>query len=294
MSRPVRRSAPSAPTAQGEDALNQGYDRKRHGIISGVHTSHHREVQAVSGQAGGPGWPDLARLKELNYGVHRDAGRPERFALDQPSRLNSALTRVAKAYDGTPSGVAATLAAMGIKWQGPLVAAGVSIVMAGCGGSDKPTVATEAKPVDKRPRVQGTWRVVYRPRGEGETTRATWKMLPVCKVGPCSFKIKSTKKLRARFAFDTAIGDYRMHDRVRDRCESQSGTVLAKHAWTSYRQITLRVTDSIARNGLRYATRLTGRDFTTTKTTKAGAAAGCSDAPDVSQSVVAVRIKSTP
>lgn len=169
------------------------------------------------------------------------------------------------------------------------------LLAAGCGGSDEKPPTTPAKPaaaVDKRPRVQGTWRVVYRPRDyTGKTIRATWRITPSCQAGPCTFTARSSRKFTFdAFKFDDAIGDYTYSARDFVSCGSGSGEVTVKRAYAVSRQVNLRVTASAKAAGGRVATRMTGSDASSFRTTKKASLAGCSDAEEQTDRVVAVRI----
>jgi hypothetical protein len=58
-----------------------------------------------TGGAWPPGFPTLDDLKEVNRAIHDDAEQPERYALDQPSPLQSSLERARQAYEPTAEGV---------------------------------------------------------------------------------------------------------------------------------------------------------------------------------------------
>jgi len=65
---------------------------------------------AGAGEAGPPGFPTLDDLKALNHAIHDDARQPERYALDQPSPVQSSLERALQAYEPSPEGIIRTAA----------------------------------------------------------------------------------------------------------------------------------------------------------------------------------------
>jgi len=71
-----------------------------------------------AGHSRAPGFPTVEDLKVLNERIHKDAGTPERFKLDQPSPLRSCLEHAETAFDpqGGPQNVVkvAALLAHGI------------------------------------------------------------------------------------------------------------------------------------------------------------------------------------
>jgi prophage maintenance system killer protein len=69
-----------------------------------------RRRAAGAGEAGPPGFPTLDELKAVNRAIHDDAGQPERYALDQPSPLQSSLDRALQAYEPSPEGIIRTAA----------------------------------------------------------------------------------------------------------------------------------------------------------------------------------------
>ena len=100
-----------ADSKKSADEAGSDLDRGEAGGYAHVHEAGRvfREVQgdreAGAGEAGPPGFPTLDDLKALNRAIHDDAGQPERYALDQPSPLTSALERARGAYDASPEGV---------------------------------------------------------------------------------------------------------------------------------------------------------------------------------------------
>lgn len=77
----------------GDDRYREPRDR------SGVLPEVQGDGASGAGEAGPPGFPTLDDLKAVNRAIHDDAGQPERYALDQPSPLQSALDRALQAYD---------------------------------------------------------------------------------------------------------------------------------------------------------------------------------------------------
>lgn len=66
--------------------------------------------EAGTGEARPPGFPTLDDLRSVNRAIHVDAGQPERYALDQPSPLESSLERARQAYEQSPAGAIRTAA----------------------------------------------------------------------------------------------------------------------------------------------------------------------------------------
>lgn len=66
--------------------------------------------EASTGEAEPPGFPTLDDLKAVNRAIHDDAGQPERYALDQPSPLQSSIDRAREAYEPSPEGIIGTAA----------------------------------------------------------------------------------------------------------------------------------------------------------------------------------------
>jgi hypothetical protein len=109
--------------------------------------------------------------------------------------------------------------------------------------------------------------------------------------GPCTFKARSSRKFTFdAFKFDDTIGDYTYADRSFDSCGSGSGRVTAKRGYAVSRQINLRVTASTKTSAERMATRMSGTDASSYRTTKKASLAGCSDEQDATDRVIAVRL----
>ena len=91
----------------GDNRYREPHDRSR--VLPEVQG----ERASSAGEAGPPGFPTLNDLKAVNRAVHDDAGQPERYALDQPSPLQSALDRARREFEPSPEAlirVAALLA----------------------------------------------------------------------------------------------------------------------------------------------------------------------------------------
>lgn len=177
------------------------------------------------------------------------------------------------------------------------ITAVVCLALVGCSrdeNAERTAPKAEPKPkpvVDSRPRVDGRWRVVYRPADyTGQTTRATWRITPACSAGPCGFLVRSSTKTKFRYRFDDAIGDYTFTEHPYRSCQNGSGRVLVKRGYAVSRQVNLRVTASTASGVGRTATRMKGTDSSLLRTTKKAGLAGCSDAPKETDRVIAVRL----
>lgn len=76
-----------------------------------------REVQgdgaSSSGEPGPSGFPTLGDLKAVNRAVYDDAGQPDRYALDQPSPLQSALEQERQSFEPSPEGLIHVAALLG-------------------------------------------------------------------------------------------------------------------------------------------------------------------------------------
>ena len=71
----------------------------------------------------------------------------------------------------------------------------------------------------------------------------------------------------------------------------RSGNVKVERGYAKDRQVTLEIAASVKTKAGRSATRMTGNDASTFRTTKKAALAGCSDAPQQTDRVVAVRVR---
>jgi prophage maintenance system killer protein len=69
-----------------------------HGDPSRILPSDQRRAGASARATWPPGFPSVDELKDLNREIHDDAGQPERYALDQPSPLQSRLDAAQDAY----------------------------------------------------------------------------------------------------------------------------------------------------------------------------------------------------
>jgi prophage maintenance system killer protein len=94
---------------KAEEGPSRRYPRA-HGDPGGVFREGEAQSRPGFEDARPPGFPSVEELKELNRGIHEDAGQPERFALDQPSPLHSCLDRAQAAYSQAPEGVIETAA----------------------------------------------------------------------------------------------------------------------------------------------------------------------------------------
>jgi hypothetical protein len=102
-------------------------------------------------------------------------------------------------------------------------------LLAGCSGNEEGGACVERaerapKPkFDRRPRVEGRWRVVYAPLGGGDQQqRTTWAVTPSCKTGPCNFRIHSDRGAQRLFVYDPTFKTWTGRDRQRDYCAIQS------------------------------------------------------------------------
>jgi hypothetical protein len=102
-------------------------------------------------------------------------------------------------------------------------------VLAGCSGGEEDGVCvvpadSSPKPeVDRRPLVDGHWRVVYAPLGRDRRQQhATWAVTPSCKSGPCNFRINSDRGARRLFVYDPTFKTWISRDPRRDYCVVQS------------------------------------------------------------------------
>src|ERR1700761_8391843 len=97
---------------EGSDpTLREGYSSS-HGDARRL--LHQDQSQSAAGpeDARPSGFPSVEDLKALNQRIHDDAGSPELFKLDQPSALESCLTRARAAYSHSPDGVIGCAAIM--------------------------------------------------------------------------------------------------------------------------------------------------------------------------------------
>jgi prophage maintenance system killer protein len=97
---------------QSPGATGDGGYSPRHGDAGGVLPKEQAEPSEGPEDAGPPGFPSLEDLKELNRAIHDDAGTPERYALDQPSPVQSCLTKAREGWTNTPQGFLHTAAVL--------------------------------------------------------------------------------------------------------------------------------------------------------------------------------------
>lgn len=107
--------APGAETDDPDRGKRPGATRgggysPSHGNPGRVLPEEQAESSEGATDAGPPGFPSIEDLKELNREIHEDAGTPERFALDQPSPLESCLARARGSWSNTPQGFVRTAA----------------------------------------------------------------------------------------------------------------------------------------------------------------------------------------
>jgi prophage maintenance system killer protein len=96
-----------SPDATGDE----GYSPE-HGDPGGILPEEQTESPEGAEDAGPPGFPSLEDLKELNREIHDDAGTPEGYALDQPSPVQSCLTKAKEGWTNTPQGFLRTAAVL--------------------------------------------------------------------------------------------------------------------------------------------------------------------------------------
>jgi prophage maintenance system killer protein len=94
-----------SPGAKGDEGYSPTY-----GDPGGVLPEEQAEPSEGPEDVGPPGLPSIDELKELNREIHDDAGTPERYALDQPSPLQSCLTRAKDSWSNDPQGFLRTAA----------------------------------------------------------------------------------------------------------------------------------------------------------------------------------------
>lgn len=176
--------------------------------------------------------------------------------------------------------------------------------LAGCGGSDEESGQAETsdkveKPKgDARPRVEGTWRVVFTAKATDKDAKSrpkeqfTWRVTPQCPDGACDFRVRSSSKKQFVLNFNKARGDYLRTDRFPTDCaDAATRKVIQKNAYTNRLRQSLKVADSViaSDDGTNYATEMIGGDTTRTRL-RPSAVGTCSRVPVRNNVIRAVRV----
>jgi hypothetical protein len=143
--------------------------------------------------------------------------------------------------------------------QRALVALAALGLLAGCGGNEEQEGCVErAEPTpkpkfDRRPRIEGRWRVVYAPLGgEHRQQHTTWAITPSCTAGPCNFRIHTDRGARRLFVYDPTYKTWTGR-------EGQPGYCLIQSAYRSRSEITLTPLRAVRDAARTFATQMFGR-----------------------------------
>jgi hypothetical protein len=162
------------------------------------------------------------------------------------------------------------------------------LLLAGCGGGDGDDPAPTVN-LNREPRVEGRWRIVYTPDGE-RSQRATWRIRPVCETGPCAFNIISDAGASYAFEYDETTQDWTGRDRQTMDCVADDGKkVLQKNAYVVRSEITLTPIRAVRSGNESFLTAMNGDRYDRSILTEEGFQKGCRDAATVHGSIEAIR-----
>lgn len=166
--------------------------------------------------------------------------------------------------------------------------AALLLLLAGCGGGDGETQAPPAD-LNREPRVEGRWRIVYTPDGD-QKQQATWRIRPICATGPCTFNITSDAGASYTFEYDETTQEWTGLDRQSMDCVANDGeTVLKKNAYVIRSEITLSPVSAVRSGNETLLTEMDGERYDRSTLTEEGFSKGCRDAAPVHGSIEAVR-----